>query len=497
MGAAATHAAWREGLHGLILMQEKGICKSNAKEKGHDSKDNLYTICQNTAITSCAESQEWLNSLSLFSAMGHHQTAVSFATVMTAFQEMSSSSWPWRWQAPLSLFSELTQSGLQVDPFTTSTVVAACASHAWEISLGLCCAPNSGDAPFNVMMNAYSKNGRWEEALCLFYQMQCSSLEVSANTFSILIEACGKSKKWTLSLQLFRDMGLLRITPNALSFGAAINACSCSGRWEQALCLFTSLDEQSREPLHGHHDVLSYTALMSACEQGGQWQFAIELFALCSQSGLEPDTVMYNSLLSAWQTGSQWQGSLNSLLQMRSHALKPDTITTNTATSAFEPATLWHIAAEMITRSKSYHLQPDDIAFNTVISSLDKGQHWPLAILSVDEMALQRILPSCITMDATAHALQTSSEWILAIAQLTRTVNVAFTCSAVTQTLSCGAVAIVPWAVIVPSCSCRCRCLSHTAVYITTLARSCASQYRRLDHTMHQCRGGMKGRINI
>ena len=115
MGAAATHAAWREGLHGLILMQEKGICKSNAKEKGHDSKDNLYTICQNTAITSCAESQEWLNSLSLFSAMGHHQTAVSFATVMTAFQEMSSSSWPWRWQAPLSLFSELTQSGLQVE----------------------------------------------------------------------------------------------------------------------------------------------------------------------------------------------------------------------------------------------------------------------------------------------------------------------------------------------------------------------------------------------
>ena len=387
VGAAAANAAWREAQHDLLLMRKSQI--------------HANDICQNAAITSSSQAREWLNSVSLFSAMGSH-TAVSFASFMTSLDD-------WRW--PLSLFSQLFSDGLEGDPFVTSTAVAACASLAWEFSLNLCCAPAGGSAAsYNILMDAFSKNGRWEQALRLLGKMQQSFVRISTNTFAILIGASGMH--WTLSVQLHDDMTNACIPPNAFSSCAMINACSSSGRWEWALHFFTKLDEKS-------HDTVSYSAIISACEQGGQWELAIDLMSSATEMALEPNTVMYNTLLSAAQTGSQWRSALNVMTNMRSLSLKLDIISSNTAMSAFEASSLWQISV-MIKSFSNFSLQPDEIAYNTMISSFD-GQQWSLALLAMTEMTCQEVLPSNITLDATTHALQGSSEWILAIAQLTRT----------------------------------------------------------------------------
>ncbi|XP_011626243.2 pentatricopeptide repeat-containing protein At2g13600 [Amborella trichopoda] len=174
----------------------------------------------------------------------------------------------------LRLFSQQLRVGIAPDPFTFSSVLAACASlsaldpgqqvHVHVLKSGLGLQLFAG----NSLIDMYAKCGCLSDATRVHAHMQVRDVV----SWTGMINGCASHGHGLEALRLFTQMKSAGIRPNAVTLVCVLSACSHSGLVKEGLRHFHSMrDEYGIEPTEEHFtcvvDLLGRAGLVKEAEE--------------------------------------------------------------------------------------------------------------------------------------------------------------------------------------------------------------------------------------
>ncbi|KAH7432580.1 hypothetical protein KP509_07G028900 [Ceratopteris richardii] len=152
-------------------------------------------------------------------------------------------------------------------------------------------ASSSDVVSWSALISGCAQQGKGEEALKCFEQMQNKGLSPNSVTYSCVLKACGCIGALEKGEQIHQEIaqqGLLE--KNDLLFVAAVDMYAKCGELSKA---YEVLQEASSS------DVVSWSALISGCAQQGKGEEALKCFEQMQNKGLSPNSVTYSCVLKA------------------------------------------------------------------------------------------------------------------------------------------------------------------------------------------------------
>ncbi|KAL0915628.1 hypothetical protein M5K25_016060 [Dendrobium thyrsiflorum] len=153
---------------------------------------------------------------------------------------------------------------------------------------------------WNAMIDGYSLNGLYKEAVLHFVEMVEEGLQCDYLTFSILFTASGRLVSIGLGKQVHGYMEKYNLhchKANASlvsSNNALVSMYSKCGNISDASGVFQMMPRR---------DVLSWTAMISALANHSMAYESIRIFEMMRKSGIEPNSITYLALLTACAHG--------------------------------------------------------------------------------------------------------------------------------------------------------------------------------------------------
>eukprot|EP01018_Ginkgo_biloba_P031733 Gb_22996 [translate_table: standard] len=171
---------------------------------------------------------------------------------------------------------------------------------------------------WTVMIAAYAKQGRAEEALTLFYEMQQTGIQPNQFTFSSLLPACG-------NLAVLKEVHEEIITggfeSNVFVASALVDMYGKCGSLENARHMFDKMPERN---------VVSWTAMITGYAQNGHIDESLELF----QQMPIKDVVSWTAMIAGYAQNGHFDEALRFFRQMRLMGMKPSADTFASVLSA-------------------------------------------------------------------------------------------------------------------------------------------------------------------
>eukprot|EP01018_Ginkgo_biloba_P002684 Gb_08253 [translate_table: standard] len=231
----------------------------------------------------------------------------------------------------LKLFGQMQKVGMRPDQFTFGSVLRACASlvaleqgkqvHVQVIKWGFeadvfagsalvhmyvrCKSIEEGREVFekmpkrnvvscNAMIAGCAQNGRDEEAMRIFYQMQLSGMQPNQVTFVSVVSSCANLATLEQGKRVHAYI-IKTCTESYVSVGSAlVSMYAKCGSIEDSHKVFTKMSEQ---------DVVLWSAMIAGYALHGHGKEALELFEQMQQAGLKPNDITFVSILSACSHG--------------------------------------------------------------------------------------------------------------------------------------------------------------------------------------------------
>jgi len=150
---------------------------------------------------------------------------------------------------------------------------------------------------YNSVLDALSKNGRFDEALRLFDRMMKEheppiKLSVNLGSFNVIVDGYCGEKRFKEAIEVFRKMGEYRCSPDTLSFNNLIERLCDDGRVVEAEEVYGEMEMKGVSP-----DEFTYGLLMDACFRENRPDDAAGYFRKMVDSGLRPNLSVYNRLV--------------------------------------------------------------------------------------------------------------------------------------------------------------------------------------------------------
>lgn len=173
----------------------------------------------------------------------------------------------------------------------------AAAMECYEEAVG----PNSklkmSAIAYNSILDALSKNGKFEEAIRLFNRMLTEHspprmLSVNLGSFNVMVDGYCSEKKFKEAIEVFQRMGDYRVAPDVLSYNNLIDQLCANGMLLEAEELYKEMVEKKVNP-----DEYTNVLLMDACFKENRADDAAGYFTKMIDSGLRPNLVVYNKLV--------------------------------------------------------------------------------------------------------------------------------------------------------------------------------------------------------
>jgi pentatricopeptide repeat protein len=227
----------------------------------------------------------------------------------------------------LQCFEQMKQTGMNLDKFTSASVVGACSSldafeqgkavHAHILKIGFeldslvgsalvtmysrCGNIESAHQVFEIMpekdlvlwsamMAGYAQNGHGEEAMKLFNEMQMADVYLDSITFASILAVCGNLADLEQGKQIHANIMKYGVDSNVSVGSALLTMYAKCGTIDIAHKVFDGMHEK---------DVISWTAMIVGCAQHGRGEKALQLFEQMQQTGMKPDHVSFIGVLSA------------------------------------------------------------------------------------------------------------------------------------------------------------------------------------------------------
>ncbi|KAK7318646.1 hypothetical protein RJT34_03350 [Clitoria ternatea] len=226
----------------------------------------------------------------------------------------------------LDMFCRMHLFGVEPDEFTYGSVLSACSALQAPIfgkqiySLVMKTGFLSSGYVQTRMMDMFSKNCNFEEALRFFYDASCDIVAC----WNAMISVAVKSGESWFALNLFHQMCRASLMPNSYTFPSILTACyelkeMHIGKGVHGLVIkcgvtdifvetaivdlyvkFGCMSEAFRQfSLMQFHNVVSWTAIISGFVQEGDINFALKLFKNMREIGHEINSYTVTSVLSA------------------------------------------------------------------------------------------------------------------------------------------------------------------------------------------------------
>ncbi|XP_022736510.1 pentatricopeptide repeat-containing protein At3g49240, mitochondrial-like [Durio zibethinus] len=150
---------------------------------------------------------------------------------------------------------------------------------------------------YNYVLDALSKNGKFDEALKLFDRMKNEHspprrLAVNLGSFNVIVDGYCAEGKFKEAMEVFRLMGDYRCSPDSLSFNILIDQLCQNGHLGEAEEVCGEMDDKGVSP-----DEYSYVLLMDACFEVNRIDDGASYFRKMVESGLRPNLAVYNRLV--------------------------------------------------------------------------------------------------------------------------------------------------------------------------------------------------------
>ncbi|CAM8932175.1 unnamed protein product [Rhodiola kirilowii] len=149
---------------------------------------------------------------------------------------------------------------------------------------------------YNSVLEALSKNGKFDEALRLFDRMMREhnppeKLTVNTGSFNVLVDGHCARAEFKEAIEVFRIMGGMSFSPDTLSFNVLIEQLCNNGMLAESEELFGEMEEKGVKP-----DEYTYVLLMDACFKADRPDDAAAYYRKLIESGLRPNLAVYSKL---------------------------------------------------------------------------------------------------------------------------------------------------------------------------------------------------------
>ncbi|XP_061337903.1 LOW QUALITY PROTEIN: pentatricopeptide repeat-containing protein At3g49240, mitochondrial [Gastrolobium bilobum] len=150
---------------------------------------------------------------------------------------------------------------------------------------------------FNSVLDALSKNGKFDEALKLFDRIirehnPPTRLAVNLGSFNVIVDGYCAQGRFDEAIQVFRSMGEYRCSPDVLSFNNLIEHLCDNGMIVKAEEVYGEMESKGVNP-----DEFTYGLLMDTCFKENRPDDAAAYFKKMVDSGLRPNLAVYNRLV--------------------------------------------------------------------------------------------------------------------------------------------------------------------------------------------------------
>lgn len=118
-------------------------------------------------------------------------------------------------------------------------------------------------AAFNALISAYSRHGKFNDALNVTSAIHASGAVPDLKTYSALITASGRSGQVDLAINIFNVMCRNQVEPDVIAYSALIRACAKAKQAAQALQVFQHMRTTGVKP-----NAATYLSLIEALGEG-------------------------------------------------------------------------------------------------------------------------------------------------------------------------------------------------------------------------------------
>ncbi|XP_058786776.1 pentatricopeptide repeat-containing protein At3g49240, mitochondrial [Vicia villosa] len=153
------------------------------------------------------------------------------------------------------------------------------------------------DIAYNSVLDALTKNGKFDEALKLFDRMIKEhnppvKLAVNLGSFNVMVDGYCAEGRFKEAIQVFRSMGEYRCRPDTLSFNNLIEQLCNNGMILEAEEVYGEMEGKGVNP-----DEYTYGLLMDTCFKENRPDDAASYFKKMVESSLRPNLAVYNRLV--------------------------------------------------------------------------------------------------------------------------------------------------------------------------------------------------------
>ncbi|KAJ4975989.1 hypothetical protein NE237_001095 [Protea cynaroides] len=135
----------------------------------------------------------------------------------------------------------------------------------------------------------------YKEVSSIYDQMQRAGLQPDVVSYALLINAYGKARREEEALAVFEEMLDAGVRPTRKVYNILLDAFAISGMVEEARTVFKCMRRDRCTP-----DLCSYTTMLSAYVNAPDMEGAEKFFARLKQDGFEPNVVTYGTLIKGY-----------------------------------------------------------------------------------------------------------------------------------------------------------------------------------------------------
>eukprot|EP01018_Ginkgo_biloba_P026550 Gb_17962 [translate_table: standard] len=143
---------------------------------------------------------------------------------------------------------------------------------------------------WTALIAGYAQNGFAEEALSLFFRMQCAGMKPNEFTFVSVVKALGDLQSLEKGKQVHGYIIKIGCDSNLYLESALVDLYAKCGNMVDAFQVFDAMSER---------DVVSWTAMIAGCAQQQRGEEALKLFYEMQREGVAPNQFTVSSLLKA------------------------------------------------------------------------------------------------------------------------------------------------------------------------------------------------------
>lgn len=203
----------------------------------------------------------------------------------------------------------------------------------------------------------------YKEVANIYDEMQRAGLEPDVVSYALLINAYGKARREEEALAVFEDMLDAGVRPTQKAYNILLDAFAISGMVDQARTVFKSMRRDRCTP-----DLCSYTTMLSAYVNASDMEGAEKFFRRIKQDGFEANVVTYGTLIKGYAKVNNLDKMMEKYEEMRFSGIKANQTIFTTIMDAYGKNTDFDSAVVWFKEMESCGVLPDQKAKNILLS---------------------------------------------------------------------------------------------------------------------------------